>query len=76
MRWLNRRQPEPPTNVRLEFDNGDVVPLECVYVGRQKGLHHWEAVYHVDASGHDAARLLFDTLPGYTSIGVTVVHEE
>lgn len=62
------QDPVPPTNARLEFDNGDIIPLECTYEGFIDGMHVWKAVTNIDVTGRQAARLLFDTIPGYTSI--------
>ena len=78
MRFLRRRRlpdPVPPTNVRLQFENGDEIPLECVYVGIKDDVHMWEAVIPVNASGHDACRLIADTIPPHSGIGVTVMHD-
>jgi hypothetical protein len=58
--------PEPPSNVRLKFRDGSVVPVECRYDGYKDGCHIW-----VVTAQADPARLTMlqcDRLPAHTSI--------
>jgi hypothetical protein len=71
VRWLRRGrkvEPRPPANVRVEYPDGRVVPLECVYLGDRGGLHTWAAVLVVEAE--DGMRLCCDALPPRTGVVV------
>lgn len=66
---LRRAAPaEVPTNARIEYADGRVVPLELTYDGFTDGAHLW-TVANVDTIPRDnAARLAVDTLPAHTAI--------
>jgi hypothetical protein len=76
-----RRQlgpPVPPQNLRLEFADGRVVPVECVYAGIEQGpdgglVHHWQVVTEVAAAEPPQA-LDYDVLPSRTVVSVAVHH--
>ena len=70
MRWRWRRPaPAPPSNVRVEYLDGRVVPLECAYLGRSReGIHTWAAVLIVAAA--DGMQVCCDRLPARTRIVV------
>lgn len=63
--------PTPPVNVRLEYSDGRVVPLECFYLGLDdEDLHQWEAVTEIDLASllEGQACLRADVLPERTSL--------
>lgn len=70
--------PEPPENLRLQFEDGRVVPVECVYAGIERGpdggpLHHWQIVTELAAAGPPSA-LDYDKLPSRTVVSVAIHH--
>ncbi len=69
-----RKPPRPPENVRVEYPDGRVVPVECVYRGRRGGVHEWEAVLLVAAE--PGMRVCVDVLPPRTSVVLTAVQED
>lgn len=79
MRLFRRRPPEPPKNVRLLYPDGTVVPVECVYDGRDRdGIHVWRIVlpeairpYYL-AGGRFAVSI--DELPARTTVAFPVAH--
>lgn len=72
-------EPVPPTNVRIVLANGDVVPVECEYVGLQpNGQHLWNAVIPYIWVGNMAAEafdVACDMVPAKTDIGLRVAGE-
>jgi len=62
------QSPKPPENVRIEYRNGTVVPLELVYVGIENGEHVWEVVNPPELLL--GWRIAVDRLPEKTSIRV------
>jgi len=59
---------EPPVNVQLLYVDGDIVPVDCRYIGWDvtERLHVWEVI---DPRPHIAARaILVEQLPVATSI--------
>lgn len=60
-----------PTNVRIMYADGSVVPLECVYTGQDTdGVHVWAAT--LPMRQEEGARLLVDELPGMCSVVVAI----
>jgi hypothetical protein len=68
MTW---REPEPPTNVRIETPDGRIVPLTVLYTGRTRGITVWEAVVPDDVPGGCYGVLRMDKLPAKTQITLT-----
>lgn len=66
--------PEPPSNVRFELPDGQVVPCEVFYDGYRAGIHQWVATvpFPLDAG----ARARIDTLPAHTSVSFQLTPEE
>lgn len=60
-------KPDPPVNVRIVYDNGDVVPCELVYEGESGGHHSW-IVVNVTLDRRRLSRVEADALPGNTSV--------
>lgn len=70
---MSQPQPIPPTNVRIQLDEDRVIPVECVYRGRNAdGFHIWEAVAPVAVTDTPMAYLLVEHLPAATSIVIAL----
>lgn len=65
-------QPDPPVNVRIEFEDGQVIPIECRYVGwsGKRKMHHWAAVTPAHLQDHQEWHVRVDYLPACTSIEI------
>lgn len=64
LRW--RRPPaKPPTNVRVVTPDGEVIPLECVYIGWNGRCHMWEVPWTLPTI---PSALIADELPPHTGI--------
>jgi hypothetical protein len=62
------QSPEPPRNVRIEYRDGTVVPLELTYVGVEDGQHVWQVVSPPNLLLHNGDALTMNELPANTSI--------
>lgn len=63
-------EPTAPENVRVELEDGTIVPVELRYVGRaDDGYHQWLAVTPIMGMSPDM-QLLADMIPGNTSIAI------
>ena len=77
-RWMKRRVPAPipPENVRIVLPQQcRVIPVECVYTGRDgDGFHGWKAVFPVHVGMDlDGMHILVGMMPPRTSVGVELV---
>lgn len=70
---FSRREPVAPVNLRLIDSLGRVIPLDCVYLGRRRGIHQWRAVTEAKVYGNFTIEA--DMIPGRTSIEAEVVTE-
>lgn len=59
--------PTPPTNVQVVLRGGRTVPVDCVYVGVEDGVHMWDAVYPMPEA---VVRLSIEVLPARTGVRV------
>lgn len=66
---MNESMPEPPVNVKVHLQNGEIVPVDCVYVGKQDDIHEWEVVSD-SFSGETVIRVSIDLLPAHTSVSL------
>lgn len=64
-----RSEPKPPVNVRLILDGSTELPVDCVYRGRKRGIHRWEAIVALEYR-HRVTGMMVDQLPEKTSVGV------
>jgi len=66
-----RKTPPPPTNVRLLYDDGTRLPVQCVFVGyTDDGIARWLVV---DGRPHDIpVAILVESLPGHSAVSVTI----
>lgn len=71
-----RRAPRPPENVRIMFDDGTVIPVECTYRGREDGHDVWRAVMPVDVTGHPVFWVQADVLPARSTVEVAFQRRE
>lgn len=62
--------PPAPQNVRVELDDGQVIPCELAYEGVAEGVHRWVATAPVALRGRGWT-LHIDALPAHTSVGVS-----
>lgn len=70
-RWpiRSRRLPDPPSNARIVYDDGEILPLELRYAGTDdSGIHCWVATADVDLSR--PCELVADRVPPSTSITI------
>lgn len=57
--------PIPPTNVRIQFEDGRDVPLDTVYAGLHEGVHVWRGT--LDTYGVPVS-MTIEELPPHTRI--------
>lgn len=67
MLFLQRRKPRRPKGVRLITPDGDEIPHELEYAGREDGQHVWHIL--PERLPPYGTCLEIDRLPGGTSIG-------
>lgn len=62
--------PPAPVNVRLVYDDGTVVPLELVYIGRSiDGIDEWSATRAVPTPV-GSLRVMADEIPPHCAITI------
>lgn len=61
-------EPVPPRNVRAVLEDGREIPLDCLYVGVEDGIHTWEVV---NAPRAEMTSIRVAALPGRTQIRVS-----
>lgn len=60
--------PPTPENVRVEMEDGRVIPVELRYLGKRGGQHLWEAVTVIGQPDGCGGTLLIGRLPRRTTI--------
>ena len=63
-----RRRPEEPTNVRLEYPDGTIVPLEIVFDHVADGVVMYRATATATVPRGKPLHLLADRMPARTGI--------
>jgi len=61
------RVTDPPLDVRIEIDGGGVIPVQCRYVGDERGIAIWEVV---DVPSVAIVSIRIGTLPARTAIRI------
>lgn len=68
--------PEPPRNVRVVKADGTVIPVECVYRGRDEdGLDLWVSVRPIRFTPWDGDTIACDMLPGRSAVQILAVSD-
>lgn len=62
--------PAPPVNVRFVSSDGDVIPVECVYIGEVGGEHLWGVVRAASLDVSKEWDIRADEIPASTNIAV------
>ena len=65
----NEPEGERPENVRVVTTDGRVIPVDCVYEGKQRGTHVWKVTTEYEGV---LSEVLFDSLPARTELNVPV----
>lgn len=60
--------PDPPVNVRLVDTAQREWPVQCVYMGKQKGIHVWEVIVPDDFPPRSLTRVRAESLPARTEL--------
>lgn len=64
--------PTPPVNVRVEYPDGRLLPVDCVYEGIVDGLHSWRVVLEPVPLGAGEQLRLVGGLPPRTEVVLSV----
>lgn len=62
--------PDPPVDVKLKYDDGTLIPVECRYIGRQDGIACWEVVTDIDQERIKGVTI--GQLPAKTSVALPI----
>ena len=68
MRRAHLTTPPAPERVEVVYPDGHTVPLECVYLGRERGMHVWEAVLTIPLTDLWTAKVQCAVLPAKCEI--------
>jgi hypothetical protein len=70
------RPPRPPENLRIEYPDGRVIPLEVAYQGRDvHGMHVWVATQRVVMDLDEGFVVVGDLLPAMTRVHLQGIPE-